>query len=132
MSRRKRTGVCYSAAMGGATVLVVWFLLSFAGAAATAWSSQRLWKRRKQVPSSTRIIAILALVTAMIGALGTAVGLLKALGAAGGESVDPSQKARIIAEGISEAMNCTALGLAVWVPSAVALFWVNRRQRERS
>jgi biopolymer transport protein ExbB len=45
------------------------------------------------------------------GLFGTIVGLIKAFGAVGGESVDPSQKARILAEGISEAMNCTAFGL---------------------
>ncbi|HVY32467.1 MAG TPA: hypothetical protein VHB79_38280 [Polyangiaceae bacterium] len=33
--------------------------------------------------------------------------MIKAFGAVGGEGVDPSQKARILAEGISEAMNCT-------------------------
>jgi hypothetical protein len=47
------------------------------------------------------------------GALGTCVGLVKGIGAVGGESVDPSQKARILAEGISEAMNYTAMSILV-------------------
>ncbi len=47
------------------------------------------------------------------GLLGTVSGLIVSFGAVSGESVDPSQKARILAEGISEAMNCTAFGLIV-------------------
>ena len=34
-------------------------------------------------------------------------------GAVAGGSIDPSQKATILANGISEAMNCTAFGLIV-------------------
>ena len=45
------------------------------------------------------------------GMVGSVAGLVKSFGAIGGESVEPSQKARILAEGISEAMNCTAFAL---------------------
>jgi biopolymer transport protein ExbB len=62
----------------------------------------------------------------MFGALGTLLGLVKAFGAVGGESVDPSQKARILAEGISEAMNCMAFGLAVGVPSIIVAMVIER------
>jgi len=47
--------------------------------------------------------------------LGTVSGLIKSFGSVAGESVDPSQKARILAGGISEALNCTAFGLIVAV-----------------
>jgi biopolymer transport protein ExbB len=61
------------------------------------------------------------------GAVGTLMGLVKVFGAIGAESVDPSQRARILAEGISEAMNCTAFSLAVWVPSAIAVLVITRK-----
>jgi biopolymer transport protein ExbB/TolQ len=68
----------------------------------------------KEMPKITKRTAFLALfanLAMLSGLFGTIVGLIKAFGAVGGESVDPSQKARILAEGISEAMNCTAFGL---------------------
>jgi biopolymer transport protein ExbB/TolQ len=43
------------------------------------------------------------------------MGLIKSFGSVGGASIDPSQKATILASGISEAMHCTAFGLAVAV-----------------
>ena len=46
-------------------------------------------------------------------------------GAVGGESVDPSQKARILAEGISEAMNCTAFGLIVAIMALIGFAVLN-------
>jgi biopolymer transport protein ExbB/TolQ len=52
----------------------------------------------------------------MLAALfGTVMGLIKSFGSVGGASIDPSQKATILAKGISEAMHCTAFGLAVAV-----------------
>ncbi len=62
----------------------------------------------------------------------TVSGLVKAFVAVGGESVDPSQKARILAEGISEAMNCTALALAIWVPSVIVTFILFRTSKKTS
>jgi len=59
----------------------------------------------------TGFLAMFSNLAMLSGLFGTIVGLIKAFGAVGGESVDPSQKARILAEGISEAMNCTAFGL---------------------
>src|SRR5215510_12302692 len=47
------------------------------------------------------------------GFLATVTGLITSFGAVSGESVDPAQKARILAEGISEAMHCTWFGLLV-------------------
>ena len=45
--------------------------------------------------------------------------------AVGGESVDPSQKARILAEGISEAMNCTAFGLLAAIVALMGFAFLN-------
>jgi biopolymer transport protein ExbB len=64
-----------------------------------------------KIAQRTGFLALFANLAMLCGLFGTIVGLIKAFGAVGGESVDPSQKARILAEGISEAMNCTAFGL---------------------
>src|ERR1700679_469790 len=58
-------------------------------------------------------LALLANLAMLNGLLGTVTGLIKSFGAVSGASVDPSQKAAILANGISEAMNCTAFGLGV-------------------
>jgi biopolymer transport protein ExbB/TolQ len=59
------------------------------------------------------------------GLLGTVTGLIMAFGAVSGESVDPSQKARILAQGISEAMNCTAFGLVVAILALIGFAILN-------
>jgi len=64
-------------------------------------------------------LPLFANLSMLSGLFGTIVGLIKSFGAVGGESVDPSQKARILAEGISEAMNCTAFGLLSAIASLV-------------
>jgi len=66
-----------------------------------------------KIAMRTGYLALLSNLAMLSGLFGTIVGLIKSFGAVGGESVDPSQKARILAEGISEAMNCTAFGLVV-------------------
>ncbi len=68
-------------------------------------------KEMPKINRRTGYLAMYANLAMLSGLFGTIVGLIKAFGAVGGESVDPSQKARILAEGISEAMNCTAFGL---------------------
>jgi biopolymer transport protein ExbB/TolQ len=68
-------------------------------------------KEMPRINKRTGFLALFANLAMLSGLFGTIVGLIKAFGAVGGESVDPSQKARILAEGISEAMNCTAFGL---------------------
>ena len=109
--------------------LLGWFVLTLVGACATAVWSRRTWKRRKELPPPLQIVALVVAISAMGGALGTLVGLIKVFGGVGGESSDPSQKARILASGIAEAMNWTALGLLVWIPSAIALAFLTRKYR---
>lgn len=64
-----------------------------------------------KINKRTGFLAMFANLAMLCGLFGTIVGLIKAFAAVGGESIDPSQKARILAEGIAEAMNCTAWGL---------------------
>ena len=68
-------------------------------------------KEMPRISKRTGFLALFANLAMLSGLFGTIVGLIKAFAAVGGESIDPSQKARILAEGISEAMNCTAFGL---------------------
>ncbi len=113
-------------------VLVGWLILALVGVVAMSLWSRRLWKRREELSRRTRTMAVIVAASAIVGALGTLVGLVKAFGAVGGESVDPSQKARMLGQGISEAMNCTAFGILIWLPSAIILSAMMRKRRQRS
>jgi len=111
--------------MAALWLLFAWLVAGFVGAALTARWLRRLWKRGGS-SLRTRVVAVVLAGSTIVGLLGTTVGLVKAFGAVGGESIDPSQKARILAEGISEAINCTALGVILWVPCGIALFFLTR------
>lgn len=63
---------------------------------------------------------VLANLSMLTGLFGTIIGLIKAFGAVGGESIDHTAKSRILAEGISEAMSCTAFGLLAAIISLIA------------
>ena len=78
-----------------------------------------------KISKRTGFLALLANLAMLSGLLGTVTGLIAAFGAVGGESVDPSQKARILAEGISEAMNCTAFGLIVAIIGLIGFAVLN-------
>lgn len=96
---------------------VVAFVLLLAGRRAT--TAERLgWLQKR---------AIACLLVVNVGVL---LGMIKLFGAVGGESVDPSQKARLLAEGISEAMNGVAFGLlATPLPLAAAIVIAVRARR---
>jgi len=82
----------------------------------------------REMPAINRRTGFLALfsnLAMLCGLFGTIVGLIRAFGAVGGESVDPSQKARILAEGISEAMNCTAFGLISAIIALMGFAFLN-------
>jgi hypothetical protein len=83
----------------------------------------RLWRSRQKLsmakPWLPLIVPSALLTVFLLGLCGTTIGLIKAFGAVGGESVDPSQKARIMAEGISEAMNFTAFGVLALLPVSI-------------
>jgi biopolymer transport protein ExbB/TolQ len=59
----------------------------------------------------TSYLAMLANLATLAGLLGTITGMIKSFGAAA--NADPTRKATLLAEGISEAMNCTAFGIGV-------------------
>jgi len=91
----------------------------------------RTWKRRKGASLATKLLVAVVAAAAAFGSIGALLGLIRAFGAVGGQSVDPSQKARILAEGISEAMNWTALALVFWVPSVIAALVLSRTNNRR-
>ena len=62
----------------------------------------------------TNFLPTLANVATLLGLLGTIIGLIQAFSAVA--AVDPSQKAALLAKGISLAMTTTAFGLIVAIP----------------
>ena len=78
-----------------------------------------------KVGARTAYLALLSNLAMLSGLLGTVTGLIKSFGSVAGESVDPSQKARVLAQGISEAMNCTAFGLGVAIVGLIGFAVLN-------
>ena len=83
-----------------------------------------------KIAKRTGYLALLANLSMLSGLLGTVSGLITSFGAVSGESVDPSQKARILAEGISEAMNCTAFGLGAAIPMMLIYSFLQSKTTE--
>ncbi len=68
-----------------------------------------------KISARTPYLALLANIAMLAALAGTVWGLIKSFGSVSGQSIDPSQKAAILAQGISEAMHCTFFGLVVAV-----------------
>lgn len=64
-----------------------------------------------KIGTRTPFLGLLSNLSMLTGLFGTVLGLIKSFGAVSKPGVDQGQKATILAEGISEAMNCTAFGL---------------------
>ena len=80
-------------------------------------------KEKPVIENRTGYLAMIGNVATLAGLLGTITGLIKSF--AGVAGVDPSQKATLLAAGISEAMNCTAFGLMVGIISLLAFSILN-------
>jgi len=83
-----------------------------------------------KIARRTGYLALLANLAMLSGLLGTVSGLIQSFGAVSGEGVDPSQKARILAEGISEAMNCTAFGLIIAIMALIGFAILNGKTQQ--
>ncbi len=70
-----------------------------------------------KIEQRTGYLAMIGNVATLLGLLGTITGLIKCFGAVA--NANPADKAAILSQGISEAMNCTAFGLGVAIPSLV-------------
>ncbi len=76
-----------------------------------------LLEEQSRVENRIGFLAMLGNVATLVGLLGTIVGLIQAFTSVG--TVDPVEKAAILSQGISLAMNTTAYGLIVAVPALV-------------
>jgi biopolymer transport protein ExbB/TolQ len=72
-----------------------------------------------KIEKRTPYLAMFGNVAMLLGLLGTITGMIISFGAVA--NADPSEKASLLARGISEAMNCTAFGLITAIP-ALLLF----------
>ena len=66
----------------------------------------------------TGFLAVFGNVATLAGLLGTIIGLIKGFGAL--SEVDPAEKANILSQAISHALNCTAFGLIVAIPALIS------------
>ena len=83
-----------------------------------------------KLSARTPYLALLANLAMLSGLLGTVTGLIMAFGSVAGEGVDPSQKARVLAQGISESMNCTAFGLGVAIIGLIGFAILNGKTQQ--
>lgn len=102
----------------GAEVVVIACVLWLAACSTLALRAANLERAR-----ASAVRALLAwLASTLVALLACIAWLVQAFHAVSGDAVDPSQKARVLAQGISEAMNTVAFGGAVTtVPGIVAL-----------
>ncbi len=73
----------------------------------------------------THYLPTLANVSTLLGLLGTIIGLIASFSAIA--AVDPSQKAALLAEGLSVAMSTTAFGLLVAIPILICFTWLSTK-----
>jgi biopolymer transport protein ExbB len=78
-----------------------------------------------RVDSRLGFISMLANVATLLGLLGTIVGLIKSF--SGIANAGAAEKARLLAEGVGEAMSATAYGLIVAVPALIAFAILQNR-----
>jgi hypothetical protein len=108
-------------------VLVV---VGLVGAVVTIRWSRLAWVCRKDLPARVQPVVPVVASCGVLGPLVAILGVVKTFGAIGGGSVDPSQKARILAEDAAGATTWTVSGITVWVTSAIALALLSRQRRD--
>lgn len=69
----------------------------------------------EQIEKRTGFLAMIANVATLAGLLGTITGMIKSFAAV--SNANPMEKATLLSNGISEAMNTTAFGLVVAIPT---------------
>ena len=86
---------------------------------------------QQRVLARTSYLATIANVATLLGLLGTILGLIQSFEAVG--SANAQERSKILAQGISTAMNATMLGLAVAIPAMVAFsFLINKTNKLNS
>lgn len=77
-----------------------------------------LLEENSRLERRTAFLTMFGNVATLLGLLGTITGMIKSFAAV--SMASPAEKATILSNGISEAMNCTAYGLIVAIPALVA------------
>lgn len=80
------------------------------------------------IEKRTHYLGTFSNMSTLLGLLGTVIGLIGSFAALG--SADPAEKADLLSKGISEAMNCTAFGLMVAIPSLLLHSYLQSRTTE--
>ncbi len=78
----------------------------------------------------TGYLSVIGNIATLLGLLGTIGGLITCFAAVSKPGADPTLKSAVLANGIAEAMNCTAFGLIVAIPSLVAFAILNGRTQQ--
>lgn len=76
-----------------------------------------LYHEQGRLEARVEFLSMFGNVATLMGLLGTIVGMIRAFAAIAG--VDQATKATMLAQGISEAMNATAYGLVVAIPTLI-------------
>jgi biopolymer transport protein ExbB/TolQ len=81
-----------------------------------------------KIEKRTGLLALVANIATLLGLLGTIAGLIGAFGAVAG--LAPAEKATMLSNSISTAMNCTAFGLLVAIPLLAMYGFLQSRSQE--
>lgn len=81
-----------------------------------------------KIEKRTGLLALLSNIATLLGLMGTVAGLIGAFAAVSG--VSPSEKATLLANSISTAMNCTLFGLVVAIPLLSVFGYLQTRTQE--
>jgi biopolymer transport protein ExbB len=80
-----------------------------------------------KIEKRTGYLAMIANLAMLLGLLGTISGLITCFAAVSKPGVDPALKSMILADGIAEAMNCTAFGLIAAISALLGFAFLNGR-----
>lgn len=75
----------------------------------------------------TNYLSMLANVATLTGLMGTIYGLILSFTAVSGEGVPEAEKSKLLAKGISAAMNTTIFGLMVAIPTLIAYTFLSNK-----
>lgn len=82
-------------------------------------------EENEQIEKRTGFLAVIGNVATLAGLLGTITGMIKSFAAV--SSASPMEKATLLSSGISEAMNTTAFGLIVAIPTLLVYAILSNR-----
>jgi hypothetical protein len=110
--------------------MIGWLVVVAVNAMLIAWAVRA---RRRPQPRGAlrRVVSACVTLLFLAGAAGVIWGLGRAIAAVSSPSLDAAQRARVLAEGISETMNCMAFGLALLLlPTLFAVALLVRAPKE--